>query len=494
MNTQKRMKNFLSLNHYYAFRKKHTNLMELLVTILYTVFCVIQLMQLYHVQEERHVFYFTLANMFFMALAIFFRNKYPVGALSVAVTISTLLTIMEILLLQNFSLDPNTLPLLVFNSLFEPIALTILLYTIGTKTSLRTTFLCTIIVSIIVVTLELIINDSLLNNFSPLVINITIFIIATLVGSTVQFHSSRIIQLEHLNKQLELERKQHEQLIISAERTRIAREMHDIVAHSLAIVITMADGAEAMIEKNPDLAKQAINQIAQTGRSALAETRRLVGILRENTQINREEIEELANELNTQTATGLTPIIPKKTKPQTTKSFISKDKTKVVPKDKPKETSTQYVENQEDEKAPLTPQPTSLTIESLIEEFRNADLPIEYKYIGKSIENDSALGLTVYRILQEALTNILRYAPFSPSVTVTINRFHGGVSILVKNLAGASVSLMKGSGKGIIGMRERAAVYDGYVQAGPTENGWQVKAFLRLNDKTGESGSWTAPN
>ncbi|QPK94713.1 two-component sensor histidine kinase [Actinomyces sp. zg-332] len=378
--------------------------------------------------------------------------------------------------------------------MLEPIALSILLYTIGTKCSLKTTFFCTTIVSTIVVSLEVLINNSLLNNISPLVINITIFIIATLVGSTVQFHSSRIIQLEHLNKQLELERKQHEQLIISAERTRIAREMHDIVAHSLAIVITMADGAEAMIEKNPQLAKQAINQIAQTGRSALAETRRVVGILRENTQINKEEIEELTNELNTQTSTsGLNQIIPKKTKLQTSKGMISPklENPRNVAKDS---TPAKYEENQQEEKAPLTPQPTSLTIESLIEEFKNAGLPIEYTYIGTSIENDSALGLTVYRILQEALTNILRYAPFSPSVIVTINRFHGGVSIVVKNLAGASVSLMKGSGKGIIGMRERAAVYDGYVQAGPTDNGWQVKAFLRLNDKTGESGSWMAPS
>lgn len=500
MSAQPKIKNLLSLNFYYNFFKKHATLIDLFTTLIYIIFAVTQLTQLYYTQTITNLFYFTAINMFFMTIMIFYRNKAPILSLCGALIIPLVLTMLRTLLLGELSLQNIKLPLFVSTSILEPIALTILLYTVGTKSSIKTTLLCTTVVSTIVTALEIFSNETLINNYSQLIITITIFIIATLIGITVQFHTSRVIQLEHLYKQLELERKQHEQLIISTERTRIAREMHDIVAHSLAIVITMADGAEAMIEKNPELAKQAINQIGQTGRSALNETRRLVGILRENVTVNIENKEEISEEKTTKPTSSLNQIIQKTGILQSNKnnkinknfdeSETENTENKNINEDTLKEQYAKTIQ----EKAPLTPQPDSQTIESLIKEFKNAGLPITYTYTGKAIENNTALGLTIYRILQEALTNILRYAPFSPSVTIKINRFYGGITIIIKNLAGASTSLMKGSGKGIIGMRERAAVYDGYVEAGPTENGWQVKAFLRLDDGGGESTSWTAPN
>lgn len=254
-------------------------------------------------------------------------------------------------------------------------------------------------------------------------IETTIAVIAVLVGTNRRIHRQRVAVLEDRARQLALERDQREQIAVTSERNRIAREMHDVVAHSLSVMITLAEGASAMLERNPDQARRALDELAETGRSSLADARRLVGVLREG---------------------GATPV-------------------------------------PDGGAAPLAPQPTERDVAVLVERFRGAGLPVRFTESGPPLPDDALLHLAVYRIVQEALTNVLRHAPASPRIDVTIERTFERVVIVVDNDAGPGSPTISGSNRGLIGIRERAAAYSGTVDAGPTPTGWRTRALLRLS-------------
>ncbi|ETJ04648.1 MAG: Sensor signal transduction histidine kinase, partial [Actinomyces urogenitalis DORA_12] len=107
-------------------------------------------------------------------------------------------------------------------------------------------------------------------------------VIGTLVGIILRIQHAQLVQVRERSARLSLAREQTMMLAAANERSRIAREMHDIIAHSLAVMITMADGAAAAVDRNPQMAKQALTVLGDTGRSALADTRRLVGVLRDD--------------------------------------------------------------------------------------------------------------------------------------------------------------------------------------------------------------------
>ena len=220
----------------------------------------------------------------------------------------------------------------------------------------------------------------------------------------------------------------NEQLAVSSERNRIAREMHDILAHSLSVMVTLADGANRTMSRDIDRARAALDQLAATGREALSDTRRMVGMLREDS-------------LGTETA---------------------------PPPD-------------EVPAAPLTPHTAVRDLSGLIDSFAAAGLPVSLDVEGPPLPDDTSLQLTVYRIVQECLTNVLRYAAGSPRIRVHVAHRPGRVRITVDNDAGArSDRATDGTGRGLIGLRERAAVYTGTVAAGPTPGGWRVEAVLHI--------------
>ena len=112
---------------------------------------------------------------------------------------------------------------------------------------------------------------------------LTLFgIIGVLVGLLLKVQKAQLQEFETRSTRLALAREQAAMLAAANERSRIAREMHDVVAHSLAVMITMSDGAAAAIDRNPQMAKEALKVLAETGRTALADTRRLVGVLRDD--------------------------------------------------------------------------------------------------------------------------------------------------------------------------------------------------------------------
>ncbi|GAB3267673.1 hypothetical protein GCM10027449_00370 [Sinomonas notoginsengisoli] len=205
------------------------------------------------------------------------------------------------------------------------------------------------------------------------------------------------------------------------ERNRIAREMHDVVAHSLTVMVALSDGAAKVVPKDPDRAREVLGELSRTGRTALADMRRVLGVLREGPG------------------------------------------------------------------ASLGPAPGTEGLQALVGGFRAAGLPATLTLAGAPPPSDPAFQLAVYRIVQESLTNALRYGRSVSRVDVGVVRQDGVVRIRVENDGathdGAEPRL--GTGGGIAGMRERAALYGGTLYAGPrSEGGWLVEAELHWTEGT----------
>lgn len=309
-------------------------------------------------------------------------------------------------------------------------------------------------------------------------------------------------------------------LAAANERSRIAREMHDVVAHSLAVMITMSDGIASTIDRDPKMAKEALNLLAETSRSALADTRRLVGVLREDPAVSGlsgeitpaaginasaaggSGVSSPANAVAAGSAdlaadTGLSGVVAPKlqVKELPVPEFAAPG---TVAPAHPSSAITnlrerEVEETSQDAGAPLAPAPESKDLAALVERFKEAGMPISYEHLGEPLPNDANLQLTIYRIAQEALTNVLRYAPTTKRITVRLARRVGCAELWVINAAAPGSPSMHGSGKGLIGMRERAAVYSGSVQAGPVDGNWQVYAILRWQEDTLEELKWQLP-
>lgn len=295
-------------------------------------------------------------------------------------------------------------------------------------------------------------------------------------------------------------------LAAANERSRIAREMHDVVAHSLAVMITMSDGIASTIDRDPKMAKEALNLLAETSRSALADTRRLVGVLREDPAVSglSGEITPAAGinagaagsaDLAANTA-GSGVVGPKlQVKELPVPEFAAPGT--IAPAHPSSAIANlrerEVEETSQDAGAPLAPAPESKDLAALVERFKEAGMPISYEHLGEPLPNDANLQLTIYRIAQEALTNVLRYAPTTKRITVRLARRVGCAELWIINAAAPGSPSMHGSGKGLIGMRERAAVYSGSVQAGPVDGNWQVYAILRWQEDTLEELKWQLP-
>ena len=354
-------------------------------------------------------------------------------------------------------------------------------------------------ISLVVLVMDVILTNPGLT-VGEILRNAAILILLILVGILVGFNTRsarlRLKAIELRSARLALASEQAVLLAAAEERSRIAREMHDVVAHSLAVMITMADGAAAIVERDPATAKQAIETLAEAGRSALADTRRLVGVLREDPSVAAEQAPQSPE-----------PSAPSEGSPSSARQQEVRDLP--VPEFAPLGTVTpvepsapianlrqQATDGAGDRSRgdlPLAPSPEQADITELVKRFVAAGVPVTYRWVGAALPADKALQLTVFRIAQEALTNVLRYAPTTPAVSVDVERHIGTVVLTVDNEAAPGTRPMHGSGKGLIGMRERASVYGGTVQAGPTPTGWRVRAVLRWDEHDEGTFSWQTP-
>ena len=210
------------------------------------------------------------------------------------------------------------------------------------------------------------------------------------------------------------ERDERARLAVAEERTRIARELHDVVAHSISVIVLQARGARHSLADDPDDARYAIDAIERTASQALGEMRRLLAILRAD-----------------------------------------------------------------DDTAALAPQASLTHLDVLAGEVRAAGLPVEITVAGTPRELSPGLDASAYRIVQEALTNALKHAGRARA-TVSVEY---GTDVLEIEVAddGKGAANGDGGGHGLVGMRERVAVFGGRIDAGPrTGGGYAVRARLPL--------------
>ena len=203
---------------------------------------------------------------------------------------------------------------------------------------------------------------------------------------------------------------------VAEERRRIAREMHDVVAHSVSMMVIQAGGARRILSREPARAVEAAARIERAGREALVEMRHLLGLLH--------------------------------------------------PDDEP----TEYA-----------PQPTLAKLDALVERARAAGLPVTLEVDGERPELSAGLDLAVYRVLQEALTNVIKHGGCAPT-DVRVHYRADAVEVLVSDRGGGPVDVrLAGSGQGLIGMRERVRMYGGSMRAGRHEGGgFEVAVRLPL--------------
>lgn len=239
----------------------------------------------------------------------------------------------------------------------------------------------------------------------------------------------RIDALVDRAERLEKERDQQGVIATAAERSRIAREMHDIVAHSLTVVIAQADGGRYAAQADPAAATRALETIAETGRAALTDMRRLLGVLR--------------TEPDGRAGTGA-------------------DGPGVLP-------------------AQTTPQPGASDIAQLVEQVRGGGAHVSLVRMGTARTLPPGVGLALFRIAQESLTNVLKHAGPGPHVTVVLQWHPDAVELDVTDDGRGASADSDGLGQGLRGMHERASMFGGTVTVGPRAGGgYRVRARLPI--------------
>jgi signal transduction histidine kinase len=218
-------------------------------------------------------------------------------------------------------------------------------------------------------------------------------------------------------EQLEREQEQSARIAVIEERAAIARELHDIVAHSVAVMLMGVRGARDVLRRDLDVADETLARVETTGEQSLAELRRILALLRER-----------------------------------------------------------------DAGAESRPQPSLADLEDLVAEYRDAGLPVRMEIVGEPPPLDSGVELSVYRIVQEALTNVLKHSR-PTEVTVSLVFRAGRLEVEVVD-DGAPAAASHGSGQGLVGMRERVALLGGELEAGRrTGGGFRVAASVPLGSE-----------
>jgi signal transduction histidine kinase len=248
------------------------------------------------------------------------------------------------------------------------------------------------------------------------------------MGVSIRQRRALVASLQERAARLEFERDQEGRLATAAERARIAREMHDIVSHNLTVMIGLADGAAYAFDSAPDASLTAVERVSRTGRQALEEMRRLLGVLRD-----------------------------------------------------------------EPESGSFAPQPSLDRLDELLSRVRAAGIPVSIEIRGAPQELSGGAQLTVFRVAQEALTNTLKHAARPTTARVSLRCEADRVELEVTDTGTGNAPdserswpAMPAGGRGLRGMRERAAAYGGELEAGPRpEGGWRVRLTLGVHAEAG---------
>jgi signal transduction histidine kinase len=339
-----------------------------------------------------------------LGAALWWRHQRPLAA----VTAVAVLQVVEAV--AGVPLQQPIVPLL---------ASAIVIYAVVAHASLRIG-LVGLSIMIVAVAVETVLQHKGLGNF----VFAMVFAVGTFfVARTVAYRTRHADEMRERADEVEQRRDDDVRRAAEAERTRIARELHDVIAHSVGVMVVQAGAAERVLDRDPEAAVAALRSVQGTGRQAIAEMARLVSILREG-----------------------------------------------------------------GEEVGLAPQPGIDDVTALVEETRRSGIPVELEVSGPAQPVAPALGLTIYRIVQEALTNIRKHAG-DARATVRLDYTQDAITTEVADTGATSgaapVQQVNGTGHGLIGMRERVAMYGGTLQLDhPDGGGFVVRARLPIEGES----------
>jgi signal transduction histidine kinase len=248
-----------------------------------------------------------------------------------------------------------------------------------------------------------------------------VFVPLWLAGNAIQIRQLRADAFESKATRLEREQELATRQAMAEERARIARELHDVVAHSVSVMVVQAGAARHVLRAAPDQAHEALLAVEASGREAMTELRHLLGLL-----------------------------------------------------------------SHEGDDISLTPQPGLEQVESLVRRVGDAGLPVRLHIEGQQRPLSPGVDLTAYRVVQEALTNALKYAGLARTEVILNYREHELKVEILDEGTGLVAREGEASGHGLVGMRERVALYGGTLEAGPRlGRGYAVRALLPVENGLG---------
>lgn len=291
------------------------------------------------------------------------------------------------------------------------IAFLVVTYSVASYADLRNALLGGLFVLIGLSTFPLV-NDI---NFADEVGNLAIIVGTWTLGRAVRSRQIRAVEAEDRVVAIEREREEKMRAVVAEERGRIARELHDIVAHGVSVMVLQAGAARQTLDRDPGKVRELLETVEHMGRQALDEMHRLLSVLRRS-----------------------------------------------------------------DDDLAVTPPLKLAAIERLIDDVRGTGLAVELRIEGEQRPLAPGLEVSAYRIVQEALTNTIRHAQAS-SVQVVLRYDPDALELTIGDNGTGSTDDRNSGGHGLIGMKERAELFDGSVNAGPGEpNGWVVTARLPI--------------
>lgn len=258
--------------------------------------------------------------------------------------------------------------------------------------------------------------STLLKDSSDLVFGLIVILAPWLVGIAMRTRVTETLELATRAETLEQQREDDIKAAAAAERHRIAQDLHDVIAHSVSVMVVQAGAAAAAVDRDPQRATAALQNVQDTGRLALTEMGALLGILREN-----------------------------------------------------------------GEEVGLAPQPGLDDLAALLDQTRTAGVPVELRVTGAPRLLPAGIQLSIYRVVQESLTNVRKHAGEGAQAIVAIDYKPAELRLEICD-DGTSETTGYGGRHGIVGMTERVTIYGGTLQAGPApESGFAVRARIPLD-------------
>jgi signal transduction histidine kinase len=334
----------------------------------------------------------------FTTVPIAVRRYRPLAALAVTVTAETVLLIFR----------PGA---------GAPLGVIVALYTVAAYCERRVSIRAAALAAL-PITVAVIVNNGA--HTGQVIPELAVFAIAWVVGDNIRTRRAYLAELEARAARLEREREDKADRAVIDERARIARELHDVIAHNVSVMVVQAAAGEDVFDEDPGKARESLAAVASTGRAALTELRRLLGVIR--------------------------------------------------------------AEDDRGDPA-YAPQPGVERIDELIGQVRETGLPVELSVLGEARPLPEGVGLCAYRIVQEALTNTLKHADAS-TAQVHLRYVADALELQVLDDGRGATSLNgETDGQGLIGMRERVALFGGELTAGPRSGrGYEVRARLPLEE------------